>query len=88
MPIMTTRGLRIMPLVSLSAETGQAVLFGLRIFPGPHLPWYVPKKFFDLYPLAEVKVPESPLDDLDDVPPAGRKFAQRVAAIGDYSQVG
>jgi choline-sulfatase len=41
----------------------------------PHLPWYVPKKFFDLYPLAEVKVPESPLDDLDDVPPVGRKFA-------------
>ncbi|MHC4204298.1 MAG: sulfatase [Planctomycetota bacterium] len=33
----------------------------------PHLPWYVPKKYFDMYPLDKVEVPEFRLDDLDDI---------------------
>lgn len=42
----------------------------------PHLPWYVPKKYFDLYPLDEVVLPKVESDDLDDVPKVGRKFAK------------
>jgi len=42
----------------------------------PHLPWYVPKKYFDLYPLEKVALPKVNGDDLDDVPPMGRKMAK------------
>ena len=42
----------------------------------PHLPWYVPQKYFDLYPLNEVTLPGVKEDDLDDIPPAGQAFAK------------
>lgn len=41
----------------------------------PHLPWYVPQRFFDRYPLEDIQLPPMPEDDLDDIPPAGQKFA-------------
>ncbi len=41
----------------------------------PHLPWYVPPKYFDLYPVEKVTLPNVNENDLDDVPPIGRKFA-------------
>ncbi|MCD6392459.1 MAG: sulfatase-like hydrolase/transferase [Planctomycetes bacterium] len=41
----------------------------------PHLPWYVPKEYFDLYPLDKIKLPTIKEDDLDDVPPIGRKMS-------------
>jgi arylsulfatase A-like enzyme len=40
----------------------------------PHLPWYVPQKYFDLHPLEGVALPEIKEDDLDDVPAAGRRM--------------
>lgn len=33
----------------------------------PHLPWYVPQEFFDLYPLEELTLPEVIEDDLKDL---------------------
>jgi choline-sulfatase len=42
----------------------------------PHLPWYVPRKFFDLYSLDEIVLPAVPEDDLDDIPAAGLSFAE------------
>lgn len=42
----------------------------------PHLPWYVPPKYFARYPTAKVTLPEVPDDDLDDVPIAGKKMAK------------
>ena len=42
----------------------------------PHLPWYVPKKYFDLYPLEGIKLPEVRDDDLDDIPPEGQALAK------------
>lgn len=45
----------------------------------PHLPWYVPQKYLDLYPYDQVVLPAIDLADLDDVPPAGRKLAMRKA---------
>lgn len=40
----------------------------------PHMPWYVPKKYFDLYPLDEIVLPPIKEDDLDDVPESGRNL--------------
>jgi arylsulfatase A-like enzyme len=42
----------------------------------PHLPWYLPQKYFDAFPLDEIEMPVAPTDDLDDVPPAGRKLVE------------
>ncbi len=41
----------------------------------PHLPWYVPQQYFDLYPLDKITLPVVKEDDLDDIPPAGRAIA-------------
>jgi len=51
----------------------------------PHLPWYAPRRFFDLYPLDEVVVPENPENDLDDIPEAGKRFA--AARRSDLSKI-
>jgi len=50
----------------------------------PHLPWYVPKKYFDLYPLDRIVVPKINGDDLDDVPPIGKQMAK---PNGDHKSV-
>jgi arylsulfatase A-like enzyme len=50
----------------------------------PHLPWYVPRKYFDRYPLADVVLPQVKTDDLDDVPPIGRRMAK---PEGDHLRV-
>ncbi len=43
----------------------------------PHEPWFVPKKYFDLFPLDQVQLPPGyKADDLDDVPPAGQTIAR------------
>lgn len=41
----------------------------------PHIPWHVPQKYLDMYPLDRIVLPEIKEDDLDDVPEAGRKLA-------------
>jgi arylsulfatase A-like enzyme len=42
----------------------------------PHIPMYSPQRFFDMYPPDRVRIPEVRENDLDDVPPVGRKFAE------------
>jgi arylsulfatase A-like enzyme len=42
----------------------------------PHMPWNVPKKYYDLYPLDRIELPPVKEHDLDDVPPAGIKMAK------------
>jgi arylsulfatase A-like enzyme len=54
-------------------------------FERPHLPWYVPQEYFDRHPLAEVKVPEFRLDDLDDITtPSGQP---KVKSSADFKWV-
>lgn len=43
----------------------------------PHTPWTAPKRFFDMYPLEDVKLPEVLEGDLDDVPSTGKEWAAR-----------
>ena len=43
----------------------------------PHLPWYAPRKYFDMYPPERITPPPIKADDLDDVPEAGRRIAEQ-----------
>lgn len=50
----------------------------------PHLPWYVPPKYFEMYPADKVTLPNVNENDLDDVPPIGRQMAR---PQGDHRKV-
>jgi iduronate 2-sulfatase len=45
-------------------------------FHKPHMPWNVPKKYFDMYPLDRIEMPPYREDDLGDIPAAGVKMAR------------
>jgi len=60
----------------------------------PHLPWYAPRQYFDLYPADHVTPPPMKEDDLDDLPASGQAMAADRAAdlvlvkeAGQYRQV-
>ena len=64
-------------------------------FHRPHLPLVAPAKYFDLYPFADITLPEAPVDDEADIPAPARNGAvpgyaltataeQRRAAIRAY----
>jgi len=38
----------------------------------PHTPWHVPKKYFDMYDREKITLPPYLVEDLEDVPEAGR----------------
>jgi len=60
-------------------------------FTKPHLPWYVPQKYFDLHPLDSIIIPETLENDRDDLPPWGKKFAAEVHTIstgGNFAKHG
>lgn len=42
----------------------------------PHVPWYVPQKWFDLFPLEEIKTPPYLPDDYNDLPEIAIKVAE------------
>jgi arylsulfatase A-like enzyme len=42
----------------------------------PHMPWDVPRAYYDLFPLDKIELPPHTTDDLKDVPPAGIKMAK------------
>ena len=55
----------------------------------PHLPWYVPKEFFELYPAGEVVLPRVLEGDLDDIPVPGKAFAKaREADLENIREAG
>jgi len=52
----------------------------------PHLPWHVPQKYFDMYPLDQIALPAGYKDgDLDDIQEAGKKLA--MAGSRDFYQI-
>jgi len=44
----------------------------------PHLSWWVPQKYFDMYPLSTIVTPKVIANDLEDVPPIGVDMAKRL----------
>ncbi|MGH8249060.1 MAG: sulfatase [Gammaproteobacteria bacterium] len=50
----------------------------------PHMPWNVPRKYYDMYPLDQIQLPKVLDSDLDDVPPAGVQMAR---PQGDHADI-
>ncbi|QDT53189.1 Arylsulfatase [Caulifigura coniformis] len=53
-------------------------------FHKPHMPWNVPQKYYDKFPLASIELPPYQKDDLKDVPAEGVKMAK---PDGDHRQM-
>lgn len=51
----------------------------------PHMPWVAPQSYFDRIKVDDVILPNVPKDDLDDVPHAGKIFAQSM--FGFFTKV-
>ncbi|MDZ4403140.1 sulfatase [Prosthecobacter sp.] len=66
-----------------TAPTDKPLFLGVG-YVKPHLPWYVPQEYFDRFPLADIKLPVTKENDLDDVPAAGKRMA---GAEGDHASV-
>lgn len=49
----------------------------------PHDPWEVPQKYFDMYPLEDIVLPECKKDDLEDAFDHGRRFIQKWVVDND-----
>lgn len=64
----------------LKREHGEPFFLAVGLF-HPHLPWYAPKRFFDMFPEGEVSLPEIEEADLDDVPAEGRRLAASGADV-------
>jgi arylsulfatase A-like enzyme len=67
----------------LKKKYDKPFFLGVGIF-RPHLDWFVPHKYFEMYPPEKVSLPEVNENDLDDIPPIGREIAE---SIGDYSTI-
>ena len=58
-----------------TARDGHPFFLACGIF-RPHLPWYVPQRFLDLYPLDDVQLPSVKEDDRADIPAGGLALAE------------
>lgn len=50
----------------------------------PHMPWSVPQKYYDMFPLDKIELPPYREDDLNDVPKGGLAMAK---ASGDHAAI-
>jgi arylsulfatase A-like enzyme len=46
-------------------------------FSAPHIPWFVPKEYYDMYPLGQIQLPPVMENDLDDCSPVGKGCCRR-----------
>jgi arylsulfatase A-like enzyme len=75
----------------LQQEHEQPFFLGCGIY-RPHEPWFVPKKYFEPFPLESIQLPPGyRADDLDDVPPAGvaaarNRYFAHIQSHGQWKQ--
>ena len=50
----------------------------------PHMPWNVPRKYYEMYPLDKIVLPKVLEDDLNDIPAIGRQIAR---PQGDHAAI-
>jgi len=50
---------------------------------GPHDPYFVPQEYLDLYPIEDIELPESYMDDLSNRPNLYRRTRDRFAQLTD-----
>ena len=53
-------------------------------FHKPHLPWNVPRKYYDLHPLETIQLPPTLENDLGDIPKVGVAMARQA---GDHEKI-
>jgi arylsulfatase A-like enzyme len=71
----------------LTRKFDKPVLMGVGWY-RPHLPWYVPQKYFDLVPaLEDIKLPETREDDLDDIPPVAFDLKEQATHVAMHNAV-
>ncbi|MBK7601101.1 MAG: sulfatase [Acidobacteria bacterium] len=51
------------------AASGNQPFFLAAGFRKPHVHWFAPKRYFDLYPPDRIQIPNEPANDTDDIPP-------------------
>ena len=57
----------------LRIDSGKPFFLGVG-FIRPHVPFYVPQKWLDLFPLKKIKLPPVLMDDLSDIPESSRRM--------------
>ncbi len=60
----------------LKKDHDDPLFLGVGIY-RPHLPWFVPQEYFDLYPLDEIELPELKEGDLDNVSEVSHNWLRR-----------
>ena len=53
----------------------------------PHLPWHVPKEYFDKFPIEDILLPNTNSNDLDDIPAKGIEMSDGLTMKGDYQRI-
>ncbi|MFB9054215.1 sulfatase [Formosa undariae] len=53
----------------------------------PHVPYTAPKKYFDLYPIEDIIVPEVPNNEFEDIPIMGKAIAYGYTPKGGWGDV-
>ncbi len=54
----------------------------------PHNPWTAPTRFFDMYPLGDVILPEVVGNDLEDVPEIAKEWAAKPVNLDTLQKIG
>ena len=67
----------------LSKKHKKPFFLGVGMF-RPHIEWYAPKKYFDMYPLDSLSLPPYLESDLEDVPEQGRRWALNTGSNHDF----